>query len=295
MTYFIESSNLHNFADDNTLSAIANSIESLVTDLQTQAQTALNWLDANAMIANPEKFKAIILQKQKSAVLPDVKIQIGTKEITPTEEVDLLGMKIDNRLEFDTYISQICKKAANQLNALYRLRNYLNPKQREVLVNSFILANFNYCPIVWHFCSCENTAKLERLHKRALKFMLDDFTSDYETLTKKANTSTLEVKRLRSICTEIYKTINDLNAPYMKELFLPRETVYALRGSQNLSVPRVNQTTFGLNSVRFQGPKLWNSLPENFYNASSLEEFKSLIQTWNGPTCKCNLCSHLKD
>ena len=75
---------------------------------------------------------------------------------------------------------------------------------------------------------------------------------------------TLEVKRLRSICTEIYKTTNDLNAPYMKELFIPRNSTYALRGSQNLSVPSVNQTTYGLKSIRYQGPKIWNSLPADF-------------------------------
>ena len=39
------------------------------------------------------------------------------------------------------------------------------------------------------------------------------------------------------------KTANDLNAPYMKELFIPRNSTYALRGSHNLSVPMVNQIT----------------------------------------------------
>ena len=292
--YFINSSDLHNFADDNTISAIASSVKDLVTDLERKACTALDWLDANKMIANPEKFKAIILQKPKSAEVPDVKIQIRGQEVAPTQEVELLGIKIDNELEFDKYISKICKKAANQLNALYRLGKYLNLQQREVLVKSFILANFNYCPMVWHFCSCKNTAKIERIHKRALKFMLNDFTSDYETLIAKANTSTLEVKRLRSICTEIYKTANDLNAPYMKELFVPRNLTYALRGSQNLSVPRVNQTTYGLKSIRYQGPKIWNSLPADFHKASSLDEFKNLMKTWNGPTCNCNFCKYWK-
>ena len=72
--------------------------------------------------------------------------------------------------------------------------------------------------------------------------MLNDFTSGYETLMAKANTSTLEVKRLRSIYTEIYKTAGDRNAPYMKELFIPnapymkelfipRNSTYAFRGS----------------------------------------------------------------
>ena len=59
--YFINSSDLHSFADDNTTSAIASSIEDLVKDLEKKTCTALDWLDASKMIANPEKFKAIIL------------------------------------------------------------------------------------------------------------------------------------------------------------------------------------------------------------------------------------------
>ena len=107
------------------------------------------------MIANPEKFKAIILQKTKSAEVPDVKIRIRGQEVAPTQEMELLGIKIDNELEFNKYISKICERAAIQLNAWYRLGQYLNLQQREVLVKSFILANFNYFPMVWHFCSCE--------------------------------------------------------------------------------------------------------------------------------------------
>ena len=109
--YFINSSDLHNFADDNTIFAIASSAEDLVTDLERKLCTALDWLDANKMIGNPQRFKAIILQNRKSAEVPDVKIQIRGQEVTPTQEVELLGFKIDNELEFDKYISKICKKS----------------------------------------------------------------------------------------------------------------------------------------------------------------------------------------
>ena len=44
--YIINSSDLHNFADDNTISATASSVEDLVTDLERKACTALDWLDA---------------------------------------------------------------------------------------------------------------------------------------------------------------------------------------------------------------------------------------------------------
>ena len=116
--YFINSSDLHNFADDNTISATSSSAEDLVTDLERKACTALDWLDANKMIANPEKFKAIILQKTKSAEVPDAKIQIRGQEVAPTQEVELLGIKIDNELEFDKYISKICKKSSQLIQCL---------------------------------------------------------------------------------------------------------------------------------------------------------------------------------
>ena len=59
--YFINSSDLHNFADDYTTSAIASSVEDLATDLEGKPCSALDWLDAKKMIANPETFKVIIL------------------------------------------------------------------------------------------------------------------------------------------------------------------------------------------------------------------------------------------
>ena len=45
----------------------------------------------------------------------------------------------------------------------------------------------------------------------------------------------------------MHRTVNDLNAPYMKEFIIPRNSTYHMhyiKGSQNLSVPRVNQTTY---------------------------------------------------
>ena len=54
------------------------------------------------------------------------------------------------------------KKSAGQLSAICRLKSFLNTDQREILVNSFIYANYNYCPVVWHFCSKKSMSKLER-------------------------------------------------------------------------------------------------------------------------------------
>ena len=63
--YFSFQEDLHNFADDNTVSAIADSLQALIDFLTEKANTAIDWFQLNDMIVNPGKFKAILLQRNK--------------------------------------------------------------------------------------------------------------------------------------------------------------------------------------------------------------------------------------
>ena len=83
------------------------------------------------------------------------------------------------------HISKLCNKSAGQLNALCRIRHLTGLEERKMLINSFIYSNFNYCPFVWHFSSRKSINKIENIQKRALRFLLNDYSSDYETLLKK--------------------------------------------------------------------------------------------------------------
>ena len=72
------------------------------------------------------------------------------------KSVKLLGVHIDDKLNFNEHINKICKSAGNQLNALIRLKSFLGLKEKEVVVNSFIYSNFNYCPLYgcFHIKNC---------------------------------------------------------------------------------------------------------------------------------------------
>ena len=74
-----------------------------------------------------------------------------------------------------------------QLNFLIRNRTFLNYDAKKVVIESFILANFNYCPLVWHFCSPEAMRQMERVQERAFRFLLCDYDSDYDQLLTKLN------------------------------------------------------------------------------------------------------------
>ena len=68
----------------------------------------------------------------------------------------------------------------------------------------------------------------------------------------------MKVNRLRNLCIEIYKSINNINPMYMDEIFKLRETNRAVRSNYklNLNVPAINQLSFGDKSLRYYGPKI---------------------------------------
>jgi len=284
-------SQLYNFADDNTISAKANNVEDLLKILQEESELAVKWFRDNSMIVNPDKFQAIILQKGNSNRNKNYNtLAIENIEINTTKSVELLGLTIDNRLSFEEHISILCKKASSQLNAISRLQHYMNQKEKEAIINSFIYSNFNYCPLVWHFCSCKSSHKIEQIQKRCLRIILNDHESDYETLLQKSNKETMNIKRMRSIAIEIFKTINNLNAPFMKEIFV--EKVNPKVRPNDIVVKAHSTATYGDRSLAALGPKIWNSLPESIKSENNYSRFKEYIKTWFGPTCHCTYCKN---
>ena len=142
---------LLNFADDNTISATERTIENLISTLETESQTAIKWFKLNEIIVSPEKFQATVVKKNPK-MKDSYPLNINDLLINSENSVKLLGIEIDNKLSFEQHISTLCNKASNQLNAIGRTQTFMGFKEKEVLINSFLYSNFNYCRLVWHFC-----------------------------------------------------------------------------------------------------------------------------------------------
>ena len=166
---------------------------------------------------------------------------IGGSEIKCEDQVKLLGVEIDYKLNFDAQITILCQKAAKQLNALQRLSKLIPLNARLLIFKSFIRSNFNYCPIVWHFCSKANTEKLERLQYRALRICFNDYTSSYESLLQKVKLPTLHLGRLRLIATETFKCLHKISPPYIQDLARFKSSSYNSKYDHMVGVPSVRR------------------------------------------------------
>ena len=197
---------------------------------------------------------------------------------------------MDDKLQFHKHVNNLCIKASRQVNALIRIRRYLDVKDRYRIYESFIVSNFNFCPLVWHLCGMAATKKLDKIQKRALRFVLNDFISDYDTLLSKANTNTLFISRLKYIAIEVYKCVNNINVPSMNDMFEVKPNVFGLRRQKNVVQPKFKTISYGKCSFKYIGSHIWNLLPDYFQDAVNIKSFKMLMKSWSGPSCSCTIC-----
>ena len=176
----------------------------------------------------------------------------------------MLGITIDHCLKFDKHIAYLCAKAGRQLNVLQRLKGSRDYSSRLTIYKTFIMSNFNYCPIVWMFSSKRSFTAIENIQKRALRFVSNDFTSNFQELLNDSGVSGIRIMTLRLLAIEVYKCVKKFNPEYLNDIFILKKSPYDLRDDSILVRPKVNTTNYGLKSFRNYGSKIWNILPPSF-------------------------------
>ena len=78
-------------------------------------------------------------------------ICVNNEEIKTVDNLKLLGVTIDSKLNFIDHKSSICKRASQRIGVLMRLRNLIPTKAKLVLFKSAVLLYLTYCHLVWHF------------------------------------------------------------------------------------------------------------------------------------------------
>ena len=216
-------------------------------------------------------------------------MNINGHVIKESNSVKLLGVTIDYQIKMDDHINKLCKEAGKKVNALARVSYFMEENKRILLMKTFITSYFNYCPLVWMFCSRKGNNRINRIHERAMRIAYRDYQSTFEELLIKSKTVNSHTKNLQYLATEIYKTINGLNPTFMNEIFSINTSPYNLRHSQFKNI-EPNYKIYGFNTVSYRCNQIWNSHPVEIKNSPSLDSFKNRIKTFNSFKCTCDIC-----
>ena len=64
--------------------------------------------------------------------------------------------------------------------------------------------------------STKSFRKIEAIQKKVLRFLINNYESPYKDSMNKTAKPNMSLRRTRSLCIEIYKTLNNLNPEFMK-------------------------------------------------------------------------------
>ena len=160
------------------------------------------------------------------------------------DSVLLLGVEFDHLLTFNNNIAGICRKSARQLAVLKRLGHLLTLKGKLAIYKLFIECNFNYCPLICHFCSQAKTNKLDKIQERAIRFIYNNYSSSLSDVLKLSGTEYLHVKMLKLMACEVYKIVNDLSPSFISDLIEIKHSQYSMRRINSAFIPKAHTNKY---------------------------------------------------
>ena len=202
---------------------------------------------------------------------------------------------MDQNFVWNNQFQHVSKKISSHLWLLSQIRTYLNVQHRLLFYNAYIKSHIEYCCVVWGNSCNFNAYKIEKLQRRACKLILGN---DYTTLDA-------ERKQLCMLSFEetifiheakvMYKIASNTAPIYLTDLFQMRGNESNLNNSKvnlrstsnkNFLIPKPKISLFK-NSLSYSGALVWNSVPLEIKQSSTIESFTTNCLKW----MKCDSAS----
>ena len=155
-------------------------------------------------------------------------------------------------------------------------------KASRTLASSFILSRLDYCNSLFAGITCDKIKKLQRVQNSAARLIVKAPKSSHITpILKELHWLPVHLRIDYKIALFCFKALNGLAPEYIKNLLIPYNPTRSLRSSgKNLLVePQTRLKTYGDRAFSSSGPRIWNSLPLEIRNSSSITLFKSRLKT----------------
>ena len=269
------------FADDGSCLAKNKNLLELIAYVNLELQKIANWFLSNKMAINTSKTKFILFRTQGKKVNDDIcKIVYNNNEIGKIEDplliypierihnqgnvkvFKLLGVLLDEFLNFDAHINFLCSKISKSLYIINRAKNFLPKDALLSLYYALIHSHLSYCTTIYTSANNTSLEKLTKIQKKAIRIICNaPYRAHTAPLFK--NLQILPINQLSTYCK--LKFMHSFTFNYLPPSFhgmwsknIDRDPAYNLRNADNYYIPPVKFTTLKRLPL-FTFPLLWNS------------------------------------
>ena len=268
-------SNIRLFADDCTIYRQIRTKEDQVL-LQNDLNKLIKWEGKWKMAFNVDKCNVMHITRARTTkkhpyVMHDQQLEIVT-------ETDYLGITISNNLSWNNHINNIEASANQAQGMLWRNIKKAPQHTKAMAVNTLIRPKVEYSSAVWDPYTKENIDKIERVQRRAARYVYNnyDYSSSVTTMLENLKWQPLEERRMNTRLCLLYKAVNGLVAIPVQQYLIPL----------NRPSRHSNSLSFQLFSTRHDYFKYsffprtvvqWNLLPDATVKASTCDAFRACI------------------
>ena len=281
----IKNSTTSMYADDTSLCFQSKDLSRVNEALNEDLSRLDAWLICNKLSLNVAKTKSMLVStKAKGKTLnksnQNLQVNINGTELEVVSKIKLLGVLLDNSLDWKEQVQAVSLKVSRGLGILKHAKKFLPFSALTSLYTSIVEPHFRYCCSVWGCAGTTEINRLQKLQNRAARIVSNSsFDTPSNQLIEKLGWKTINELIDIESKTMVFKTLNELAPPYLCSLFRKnsQSTSYRLRNtSTDLRLPKKG-TENGKKYFSFRGVKLWNSLSANCKQAASLSTFKHLV------------------
>ena len=273
-----------NYADDNTPYVREGDMNKIILTLEGAASKLFLWISQNYLKANPDKSHWLLSNNG------DRIIYIQSEVIENAKSKKLLGITFDSDLKFNTHVTNICNKASQKLHALARVFGFMSQNKLIMVMKTFIMSQFNYCPLMWMFYSKEVNNILNHIHESALRIAYRDANSTFQELLIRDGSVSIHHRNLQLLVTEMIKFLKRISPQIMAKVFKVNERNYNVRTDISFSTNNIRTMNYGQQSISYLAPKILNLVPEDIKESATVALFKVKIKRWVPDMCPSRLC-----
>lgn len=199
------------------------------------------------------------------------------ENIKRSHTAKLLGVTIDDDLQFKSHIKALISKMRSGLFAIKAVRQKIPLHVAQNLMYTLLYCHHDYCALVWSgLGTAAQMNRMENTHKMAIRAVYRKPRTFASQLTYKAgNTYPLELRRKFLLLKFAHGTMHE-DAP-------PNWTSFISRGGANdtarATIPTTHSTVFH-NSLKLQAARLWNCLPRTARQPMGPGSFKTIAQNY---------------
>ena len=275
------------YADDTGVYHAAGELDEVKRVLEVEARNILTFMASNSLITNESKTELLIIAPKKRPTSTPVEIKVGDATIKESNSIRLLGLSIDNDLQWTTHTTKVKSIISSRIGLIRRLKRKLSPAQLRQLSHALIYSQIRYALSIYgrpklqhddpaHKLSGQIQVELNHLMRTIAGKRREEHHS-VEELTKLTGLPTLNQLIVESTLIETWKSIHR-NLPSSEFFVAPtKRDIPSRRPNNALLIPPSSRADW----FPSKGAKLWNLLPKSTQEETNFIAAKKEIKNFS--------------